>query len=101
MNVKAEAVSDSQEEADPVPITFPEIKAEPEVSRMCTVRQMTQRCRNAACLLCEHERTPMCCLLDFESLSPTACSALNVACDVPLPFTLKRSNTDENRSCVN
>ncbi|XP_023718293.1 uncharacterized protein LOC111870333 [Cryptotermes secundus] len=29
-NVKAEAVSDAEEEEDPVPITFPEIKAEPE-----------------------------------------------------------------------
>ncbi|XP_033609211.1 zinc finger protein 436-like isoform X2 [Cryptotermes secundus] len=30
MNVKTEAVSDAEEEEDPVPITFPEIKAEPE-----------------------------------------------------------------------
>ncbi|XP_023701558.2 zinc finger protein 250-like [Cryptotermes secundus] len=30
MNVKAEAVSDAEEEEDPVPVTFPEIKAEPE-----------------------------------------------------------------------
>ncbi|XP_033606296.1 uncharacterized protein LOC111861635 isoform X2 [Cryptotermes secundus] len=30
MNVKAKAVSDAEEEEDPVPITFPEIKAEPE-----------------------------------------------------------------------
>ncbi|XP_033607479.1 uncharacterized protein LOC111864806 [Cryptotermes secundus] len=44
MDVKAEAVSDAEEEEDPVPITFPEIKAEPEVSCMCTVRQMTQVC---------------------------------------------------------
>ncbi|XP_023707399.1 uncharacterized protein LOC111864405 isoform X2 [Cryptotermes secundus] len=65
MNVKAEAVSYAEEEEDPVPITFPEMKAEPEVSCMCTVRQMTQMCRNAACLfdmhLCEHETTPLCC----------------------------------------
>ncbi|XP_023706923.1 uncharacterized protein LOC111864123 [Cryptotermes secundus] len=33
-NVKAEAVSDAEEEEVPVPITFPEIKAEPEVSSM-------------------------------------------------------------------
>jgi hypothetical protein len=32
MNIKAEEVSDAEEEADPVPITFPEVKAEPEVS---------------------------------------------------------------------
>ncbi|XP_033609719.1 uncharacterized protein LOC117282784 isoform X2 [Cryptotermes secundus] len=30
MNVKSEAVSDAEEEKDPVLITFPEIKAEPE-----------------------------------------------------------------------
>ncbi|XP_033608918.1 uncharacterized protein LOC117282626, partial [Cryptotermes secundus] len=30
MNIKAEAVSDSQEEADPVRITFQEMEAEPE-----------------------------------------------------------------------
>jgi hypothetical protein len=35
MNVKAEEVSDAEEEEDPVPITFPEIKAELEVSSMC------------------------------------------------------------------
>ncbi|PNF43647.1 hypothetical protein B7P43_G18413 [Cryptotermes secundus] len=61
MNVKAEAVSDAEEEEDPVPLTFPEIKAEPEVSCMCTVRQMTQMCRNATCLVCEHETTPLRC----------------------------------------
>ncbi|XP_033608257.1 uncharacterized protein LOC117282490 isoform X2 [Cryptotermes secundus] len=30
MNVKAEAALDAEEEEDPVPVTFPEIKAEPE-----------------------------------------------------------------------
>jgi hypothetical protein len=34
INVKAEVVSDSEEEEGPVPITFPEINAEPEVRRM-------------------------------------------------------------------
>jgi hypothetical protein len=43
MNVKAEDVSDAEEEEVPVAITFPEIKAEPEVSCMCT-------CRSATCL---------------------------------------------------
>jgi hypothetical protein len=35
-----------EEEGDPVPISFPEIKAELEVSCMCTVRQITnvQKC---------------------------------------------------------
>jgi hypothetical protein len=34
MNIKAEEVSDIEVEEDPVPITFPKIKAEPEVSCM-------------------------------------------------------------------
>jgi hypothetical protein len=34
MNIKVEEFSDIEEEEDPVPITFPEIKVEPEVS--CT-----------------------------------------------------------------
>jgi hypothetical protein len=34
LNVKAEAVSDAEEEEDPVPKTIAEIKAEPEVSCM-------------------------------------------------------------------
>jgi hypothetical protein len=34
MNIKAEDVSDTQEEVDPVRITVQEIKAEPEVSCM-------------------------------------------------------------------
>jgi hypothetical protein len=32
MNIKAEEVSNAQEEADPVGLTMQEIKAEPEVS---------------------------------------------------------------------
>jgi hypothetical protein len=50
MNVKVEEISDAEEEEDPVRITFPEIKAEPEVSCMCTVRKITQICRSATCL---------------------------------------------------
>jgi hypothetical protein len=34
MNVKAEEVSDAEEDEGPVPITFLEIKADPEVSCM-------------------------------------------------------------------
>jgi hypothetical protein len=34
MNIKAEEVSDSQEEADPVQIPVQEVKSEPEVSCM-------------------------------------------------------------------
>jgi hypothetical protein len=34
VNIKAEEVSDAQEEADPVGVTTQEIKAEPEVSCM-------------------------------------------------------------------
>jgi uncharacterized Zn-finger protein len=54
MNVKAEEVSDAEEEEDPVPTTFLEMKTEPEVSCMCTVRQITQICRSAACLFGIH-----------------------------------------------
>jgi hypothetical protein len=34
VNIKVEEVSDAEEEADPVPISFPKIKAEPEVRCM-------------------------------------------------------------------
>jgi hypothetical protein len=37
MNRKAEEVSYAEEKQDPVPITFPEIKAEPEVSSVASV----------------------------------------------------------------
>jgi hypothetical protein len=50
MNIKAEAVSDAEEEEGPLPMTFIEIKAEPEVSCVCTLRQIAQMCRSAACL---------------------------------------------------
>jgi hypothetical protein len=53
MDVKAEQGSDAEEEADPVPITFPEVKAEPEVSCMSLYVhcwQITQICRNTSCL---------------------------------------------------
>jgi hypothetical protein len=50
MDVKAEDASDAEEEEDPLLLTCPEIKAEPEVSCLCTVRQITQICRSATCL---------------------------------------------------
>jgi hypothetical protein len=50
MDVKAEDVSGAEEEEDPLLLTFLEIKAESEVSSMCTVTQITQICRSAACL---------------------------------------------------
>jgi hypothetical protein len=34
INIKVEEVSDAEEEEGPVPISFPKIKAEPEVRRM-------------------------------------------------------------------
>jgi hypothetical protein len=34
LNIKVEEVSEAEEEAGPVPITFPKIKAEPEVRCM-------------------------------------------------------------------
>jgi hypothetical protein len=54
MNIKAEAVSDAEEEEDPLPMTFIEIKAEPEVSCVCTVMQITQMCRSVTCLFNRH-----------------------------------------------
>jgi hypothetical protein len=50
MNIKAEEGSDVKEEEDTKPITFHKIKAEPEVSYMSAVRQISQICRNANCL---------------------------------------------------
>jgi hypothetical protein len=42
MNVKAEAVSDAEEEEDPLQIAFPEIKSEPEVS--CVLLGRKHKC---------------------------------------------------------
>jgi hypothetical protein len=50
MNIKVKEGSYAEEEEDSVPITFHELKAEPEVSCMCSVRQITQMCRSACCL---------------------------------------------------
>jgi hypothetical protein len=66
VNVKAEEVSDAEEEEVPVGITFLEIKAEPEVSSMCTVRQISQICRSAAVFLISisvsaRETASLCC----------------------------------------
>jgi hypothetical protein len=71
MNIKAEEVSEVKVEEDPEPITFPKIKAEPEVSCMSTVRQISQICRNANCTsdlclsVCADETIPAC-WLEFE-----------------------------------
>jgi hypothetical protein len=47
MKIKAEEGSDVDEEEDPMPITFPKIKAEPEVSTI-------------SLFVCEHETNPLC-----------------------------------------
>jgi hypothetical protein len=68
MNIKAEEGSGAEDEVDPVPITFPEAKAGPEVSCMscmAIVRQITQMYRNASCLsdlpsLSVQVTTPLC-----------------------------------------
>jgi hypothetical protein len=60
VNVKVKEGSDAEEEDDPVSVTFSEIKAEPEVSWVCTVRQITQMCRSAGCL---SDITDICCIL--------------------------------------
>jgi hypothetical protein len=41
LDIKVKECSDAEEEEDPVPITFPKIEAEPEVSSVCTVMQIT------------------------------------------------------------
>ncbi|XP_023716115.1 uncharacterized protein LOC111869121 [Cryptotermes secundus] len=40
MNIKAEEDSDAEKEADPLPVTFLEVKGEPELIHICTVRQL-------------------------------------------------------------
>jgi hypothetical protein len=50
MNIKAKEGSHVEVEEDPVPISFQDIKAEPEVSCVCTVRQIREMCRSATCL---------------------------------------------------
>jgi hypothetical protein len=50
MNIEVKEGSDVEVEDDPVPISYLEIKAEPEVSCMCTVRQITQMYRSVFCL---------------------------------------------------
>ncbi|PNF24879.1 hypothetical protein B7P43_G10141 [Cryptotermes secundus] len=40
MNIKVEEDSDAEKEADPVPVTFLEVKGEPELIHICTVRQL-------------------------------------------------------------
>jgi hypothetical protein len=99
MNVKLKEGSDVEVEDDPVPISFPEIKAEPELSCMCTVRQITQMCRSAGCLsdfhlcLCTWNNFTVLLtgfLRPFPEISLGNCSLLNVACDVPLPFAFKQ-----------
>jgi hypothetical protein len=68
MNIKAEEVSDAQEEADPLRIAIKEIKAEPEVSCMfyiSTVMKISQICRYASFIshhlsVCACETTPLC-----------------------------------------
>jgi hypothetical protein len=62
-NIKAEEVSDAEEEEDPLAITVPKIKAEPEVS---CVYVYVHIFRNASCFsdahlfVCENETTPLC-----------------------------------------
>jgi hypothetical protein len=64
VNVKAEEGSDAEEEGDPVPITFPEVKAEPEVRFMslyvaCLADNTDmQKCQLSFCSLisfCAHD----------------------------------------------
>jgi hypothetical protein len=89
VKVKAETTSDAEEEDDPVPITFSELKAESEVSCVFTLRQITQMCRSATCLshlhlcLCTWNSSTVL-LTGFWRVS--FCSLLILACDVPPLF---------------
>ncbi|XP_033606309.1 gastrula zinc finger protein XlCGF49.1-like isoform X2 [Cryptotermes secundus] len=56
MNIKAEEVSDTEEEVDPLPITFMEIKAEPE----STLNELQSVCG---------EQQPYCCDMSNKSFS--------------------------------
>jgi hypothetical protein len=47
MNIKSEEGSDADEKEDPVQLTLQKIKAEPEVSCISTVREISQICRSA------------------------------------------------------
>jgi hypothetical protein len=68
VNTKAEEISDTEEEVDPVLTTFQEIKVESEVSflSLCvSVRQMSQICRNSIVF-----EIPICvCLSVYEYIS--------------------------------
>ncbi|XP_023704751.1 zinc finger protein 271, partial [Cryptotermes secundus] len=84
MNVKAEAVSDAEEEEDPVPITFPEIKAEPEgnLNELQTIHSEEHQyscdeCRDSFSqeeILVAHQHIhsgeqPFCCIMCKKSFS--------------------------------
>jgi hypothetical protein len=70
MNIKAEEVSDAQDEVDPLRIAIQEIKAEPKVSCMflyvhcyadITKMRNTDFISPSLCLSgCAHEATPLC-----------------------------------------
>jgi hypothetical protein len=65
MDIKVKGGSDVEVEDNLLPVSFSEIKAEREVSCMCSVTQITQMCRSASCLsdlrLCARETTPLRC----------------------------------------
>jgi hypothetical protein len=76
MNMKAEQVSDADEEVDPVPINNQEIKAEPEVSFMSRYICVGQMHRYAETQfssrflsVCAHVTTPLYSLLYSEMVS--------------------------------
>ncbi|XP_033607109.1 zinc finger protein 300-like [Cryptotermes secundus] len=84
MNVKAEAVSDEEDEEDPVPITFPKIKAEPE-GNLNVLQPVHGEDRQYSCNECgesfsqhiilrAHQRMhsgkePFCCIVCHKSFS--------------------------------
>jgi hypothetical protein len=101
MNIKAEEVSDAEEEEGPVPITFPKIKAEPEVSCMF-VCLLLGRCHRYAEMqvfflisvsLSVHMKQLHAVdwiLMGFFEMFLHNSSLLSVACDISLPFSFKQ-----------
>jgi hypothetical protein len=98
VNIKAEEVSDTEEEVDPVQITIQEMKAEPEVSCMflyVSVRQISHVCKNASCF-----QITICLAVCLHVWSLNLL-LMNIACDVLLPYLLSHYDIDEVKYYVN
>jgi hypothetical protein len=98
-NKKVEEASYAEEEEDPVPMIFPKIKGEAEVSCMSVCPLLGRQNRYAeipvvlliSISLCTQSDSRR--LTGFEELSEISvdnCTLLNVACDILLPFSFKK-----------